>query len=123
MNYRLIVIRSSLKDKSVLAKYKILSETKFEEGTPEESSMYKMEIPEDEVYNVSNFLKNNLNYPYYAHVYHEDPKNNTMIVVFAGQLFHTTKDHPKDAIAYGIQHGVTKEQMDMKPRNITDETW
>lgn len=123
MNYRLIVIRSSLKDKSILAKYKILSETKFEVGTPEESSMYKMEIPEDEVSDVSTFLKNNLKYPYYAHLYHEDPKNNTMIVVFSKQLFHTSKDHPKDAVAYGVQHGVTVEQMDMKPRNIADENW
>lgn len=123
MNYRLIVIQSSLKDKSVLAKYKILSETKFEEGTPEESSMYKIEIPEDEVSDVSNFLKKNLKHPYYAHLYHEDSNENKMIVIFSAQLFHTSKDYPKDAITYGIQHGVTEEQMDIKPRNIAEENW
>lgn len=123
MNYRLIVIRSSLKDKSVLAKYKILSETKFEAGTPEESPMYKIEIPEDEVSNVSNFLKKNLKHPYYAHLYHEDPNGNKMIVIFSGQLFHTSKNYPKKAIAYGIHHGITEEQMDINPRNIAEENW
>jgi len=34
MNYRLIVIEASLKDKRILTKYKIFSETKFEERTP-----------------------------------------------------------------------------------------
>mgnify|MGYP001564923605 CR=1 FL=1 len=85
--------------------------------------MYKMEIPENEVSQVANLLKENIIFPYYAHIYHEDQKKNILIVIFAGQLFHTTKDNPKDAIAYGIQHGVTEDQMDIKPRNIAEENW
>ena len=123
MNYRLIVIGTSLKGKSILTKYRILSETKFEAETPDESTMYKMEIPIKEVSVVSHFLKNNLKFPYYAHLYHEDPNENALIVVFSGQVFNTSKDNPKDAIEYGIQHGVSKEQMDMKPRNIAEEKW
>jgi len=123
MNYRLIVISNSLKDKSILTKYKILSETKFEAGMSGESPMYKMEIPEYEASHLSNFLKNNLKYPYYAHLYHENPQNNTMIVVFAGKVFHTFKDNLQEAIAYGIRHGVTEEQMDIKPTNISEENW
>ena len=123
MNYRLIVINGSLKEKGILTTFKILSETIFEAGTPEESTLYKIEIPESDIDKVSYFLKNNLKYPYYAHLYHEDPKRDTMIVVFAGHLFNTSKKHHEEAIAYGIQNGVTEQQMIITPTNIMEEKW
>ena len=119
MNYRLIVIGSSLKDTSILEKYKILSETKFEAGTPKESSMYKIEIPESEVSYVSNFLKNSLKNQYYAHLYSEGSEKNTVIVVFPRQIF----TNLKEAVAYGVLQGIPEEQMDIKPTTILEEKW
>lgn len=123
MNYRLIVIDGSLKEKSILTTYIILSETKFEAGTPEESTLYKIEIPESDIGNVSNFLKNNLKYRYYAHLYHEDPTRDTMIVVFGGQLFNSSKTHHEEAMEYGIHHGITERQMIITPKNVSEEKW
>lgn len=119
MNYRLIVIESSLKDTSILKTHTMLSQTVFEAGTPGESPMYKIEIPEKDVPAVSGFLKNNLKYPYYAHLYPDDQEKSAVIVVFAGQIF----DNPKEAIAYGISHGVSREQMDIKPTRASEEKW
>jgi carbonic anhydrase len=123
MNYRLIVIENSLKDKNIFNKYKTLSKTWFEKSTPHESFMYKIRVPEKDIHAVTEFLKNNILYPYYTHLYHEDPKNDTLIVVFKGKIFNMCKSNFVDAINYGISHGVTKEQMDIKPRDIQEERW
>lgn len=123
MKYRLIVIENSLSEKSILTKYQTLSKTFFEKGTPQESFMIKIEIPIKDVNMIVNFLKHNLKYPYYAHLYHEDPTNNSLIVIFPGQIFHTSKTNFTDAATYGISHGIPKEQMDIQPRDVHDERW
>ena len=123
MKYRLIVIENSLSEKSILNKYKILSKTFFEKGTPQESFMYKMEIPAKDIQIVTELLKQNLKYPYYAHLYHEDSHNNSLIVIFSDQIFHTSKTNFTDAVTYGISHGIPKEQMDIQPRDVHDERW
>lgn len=119
MNYRLIVIGASLKDKSLLQKYTILSKTEYQDGTAVSSTMYKMDIPEHEVTYVSNFLKTTLKEPFYAHFYPSDPHISILIVVFSGQVFKILKD----AIAYGLAHGVTREQMHICPSCVSEETW
>jgi len=123
MNYRLIVIKNSLQNKEILKKYKILSKTLFESGTPQESVMYKLEIPITDTNSITNFLMYNLKCPYYAHLYHEDPTNDSLIVIFTDKIFHSSKINFTDAVDYGVSHGVTKEQMDIKPRDIRDEEW
>lgn len=119
MNYRLIVIDKSLKEKSILKNYKILSKTNFESESP----MYKVEIPKEDIPSVTNFLKNNLKYPYYAHLYDEDPENDNLIVIFEGQIFNTSKTTHEETINYGLAHGVSKKQMDIKPKDIKEEDW
>ena len=123
MNYRLIVIERSLKEKSILKNYKILSKTLFERGTPQESLMFKIEIPVSEIDLFEEKLKHCLMSPYYAHFYHENLKKNSLIVVFNEKIFYAHKSNCTDAFNYGISHGVTKEQMDIKPRDIQEERW
>jgi hypothetical protein len=51
MFYRWIVIENSLKDKTIINKYQVLSETKFAAGDPKrESRMLKIRVPEEEVH-------------------------------------------------------------------------
>lgn len=119
MNYRLIVIGASLKDKSLLQKYTVLSKTEYQDGTSVSSTMYKMDIPEHEVAYVSNFLKITLKEPFYAHFYPSDPNVNILIVVFTGQVFKILSE----AIAYGLAHGVTRQQMRITPTCVSEETW
>lgn len=123
MNYRLIVIENSLKEKGIFNKYKILSKTLFEKGTPRESNMYKIEIPENEIDVVTAFLKKDLIHPYYSHFYHEDPENDSLVIVFNGIIFNAQKSNFVDALNYGTSHGVTKEQMNVKPRDVQEERW
>jgi len=85
--------------------------------------MYKIEIPEKEIGFVTEFLKNYLIHPYYSHLYHEDPHNDTLIVVFNGIIFNTHKSNFIDARNYGLSHGVTKKQMDVYPRDVQEERW
>lgn len=123
MNYRLIVIENSLKDKNILKNYNILSKTLFEKGTPQESVMYKIEIPVDALDLVTELLKKYLILPYYAHLYHEDPKDDNLIVIFNDKVFKTHKSNYSVARNYGISHGVTNEQMKIEPIDVQEESW
>lgn len=124
MFYRLIVIENSLTDKSILEKYPVLSETIFARGDSErESRMLKVRVSEQEVNELVQLLEKNIIYPYYAHLYHEDPKINKLIVIFQGHITHTQKNNFKDVVNYGIAHDVAPEEMDVKPRDVTSELW
>lgn len=118
MFYRWIVIESSLKDKSILKKYQILSETKFGEGP-----MFKVRVPEEEVDNLADFLKENIIKPYYTHLYCEDPKIDRLVVVFTGKRMNTKKSNYHDAFDYGVTHGVSKEEMVIQPTDASQEQW
>jgi len=124
MFYRWIAIENSLRDKSILKKYKILSATKFAEGDPSrESRMLKIQVPEEDIDELVKNLEENIIYPYYTHFYHEDPKINKLIVVFEGKRINTRKNDFKRAIDYGITHDVTREEMNIAPRDISQEAW
>jgi len=123
MNYRWIVIEISLKDRSILDKYKVLSETKFGEDTTRESRMLKIEVPEKEATDFADSLKKNIIYPYYTHLYHENPKNPNLIVVFSGERFLVPKDSIKRVVDYGLAHDVLEQELDIKPKDISEETW
>lgn len=124
MFYRWIVIENSLKDKTVLNKYKVLSETKFAESdSSRESRMLKIRVPEENVIKLADSLMDNIIYPYYTHFYHEDPKQNKLIVVFSGKKFLTNKDNFQTAVKYGLKHDVAKEELDINPRDISEEDW
>lgn len=124
MFYRWIVIENSLKDKTDLKKYKILSETKFAEGNKSrESRMLKIQVPEEEVQSLADSLKDNIIYPYYTHFYHEDPNKDRLIVVFSGKKFLVGKNNFKRAVDYGLANDVFAEELDINPRDISQETW
>ncbi|HVZ58904.1 MAG TPA: hypothetical protein VG935_04100 [Patescibacteria group bacterium] len=124
MFYRLIVIKNSLNDLTILNGLEILSQTSFATNDPLRSSrMLKVRIPEERVEKLVKELKQNLISPYYAHLYHEDPKVNELIVVFQGRSLATHKNNFQPAVEYGLAHGVTSEEMDITPRDITQETW
>jgi|SRR3989344_9617518 len=124
MSYRWIVIENSLKDKSVINKYQVLSETKFAASDPKrESRMLKVRVPETEVHSLAESLTKNIIYPYYTHFYHEDPKQNILIVVFFEKKFTLTKDDFKAAVEYGLKHGVSQKELDISPRDISEEDW
>ena len=124
MFYRWIVIENSLKDKSVLNKHKVLSETKFAEGdSSRESRMLKIRVPGENVIKLADSLKDNIIYPYYTHFYHEDPRQNKLIVVFSGKKFLTNKDNFQRAVEYGLKHNVSKEELNINPRDISEEDW
>ena len=118
MFYRWIIIENSLKDKSILKKYKILSETKFGEG-----AMFKVQVPEEEVNNLADSLKENIVSPYYTHLYCEDSKIDRLVVVFADKQIDTKKSNYQNAFDYGIAHGVSKEEMVIQPTDILLESW
>lgn len=124
MFYRWIVIENSLKDKSIIKKYPILSVTKFASGDPKrESRILKIRIPEKDVQKLSDSLKENLIYPYYTHFYHEDSKKNNLIVVFSNKKFLTSKDNYKTALDYGLANDVSSEEIAINPRDISQEDW
>lgn len=123
MNYRWIVIENSLKDKKPLNKYKILSETIFGKDTNRESRMLKVEVPEGDVTQLSDWLKENIEYPYYTHLYNEDPNKTQLIIIFSGQKLLLSKVDTKRAVEYGLSHDVSKSELGIKPREVAQETW
>lgn len=124
MFYRWIVIENSLKDKSIINKYQVLSVTGFAANDPKRASrMLKVRVPETEIYSLAASLTKNIIHPYYTHFYHEDPKQNILIVVFSGKKFVTQKENFQIAIDYGLKHGVSKEELDISPRDVDEERW
>ena len=124
MFYRWIVIENSLKNKDIINKYQILSETKFAAGdVKRESRMLKVRVPETELHSLAEWLTKNIIYPYYTHFYHEDPKQNILIVVLSGKKFVIQKENFKVAVDYGLSHGGSQEELDIYPRDISQEKW
>jgi hypothetical protein len=123
MNYRLIVIENSLKDKNILSGYALLSETTFAPGTDRASRMLKMEIPYEKVDTLAKEIEKNLIPPFYAYLYEEDRKNDHLIILFTNKRFDEKKKYYPNAFLYGTTHGVAKEEMIITPTEITEETW
>lgn len=124
MFYRWIVIENSLKDKNVLKKYKLLSETVFANDDPiRKSRMLKIQVPENKINSLIENLKDVIIYPFYTHFYHEDPKINKLIIVFSGKRIDTKKDNFQKVVDYGMAHGVIRDEMNISPRDISQEDW
>ncbi|KKQ23578.1 MAG: hypothetical protein US40_C0002G0121 [Candidatus Roizmanbacteria bacterium GW2011_GWC2_37_13] len=124
MFYRLIVIENSLIDKSILKKYPVLSETVFAANDPERKSrMLKIRVPDQDIDELVNSLTHNLITPYYCHLYVEDPIDDSLIVIFSGQKFFAKKSNYQNAKAYGLSHGVTENEMQISPVEVTKEEW
>ncbi len=124
MFYRWIIIENSLKDKSVLKKYPLLSETVFSANDPaRKSRMLKLRVPETDIDELVNSLINNIIPPYYTHLYSEDKNDDKLIVVFSGQKFPTKKSNYSDAKDYGLIHGVSTDEMLISPLNVGKEEW
>lgn len=125
MNYRGVIIEESLEDKSVLDGIKILSKKIVNPGDRNEWHMLKVEVPAGKIHDFTKKLMQALkkHEPWYIHFYHEDPKKSQMIVVFAGKKFLTNKDDPKDAIKYGLGIGIPREQLVIKPNDVSKEEW
>ena len=124
MFYRWIVIENSLKDKSVLKQYPLLSETIFAANNPERKSrMLKLRVPENEVDELVDSLKMNIIAPYYTNFYNEDSTNDSLIIIFSDQKFYTKKTSYQDAIDYGLTHGVSEIEMQISPVDVGKEEW
>lgn len=125
MNYRGVIIKESLEDKSILKGVKILSKKIANPGERVGWHMLKVEIPAKEILDFTTRLTKALKRyePWYAHFYHEDPELDRMIVVFADKKFLTSKDNPERAVKYGLEIGILREQLDFKPNNVSKEEW
>lgn len=122
--YRWVVIENSLKNRSLLQKYQVLSETTFAENEPDRKSrMLKLRVPEQDVEHLSDILSNNIIFPYYTHLYPEDPENKNLIIIFSGQKFVLKKYSYQEAVDYGLAHQVTAEEMRISPLEVADEDW
>lgn len=124
MSYRLIIIEKSLDDRHVLNSYPVLSQTLFAaQDRQRASAMLKIVVQDAQVGKLAGEISTHLKEPYYAHMYHEDKNINTMFVIFRGRIFTVQKTQYDEARNYGLQHGVSKEEMKIEPVNITDESW
>lgn len=115
--YHSIVIRESLKNKSVLDKYRILR-TKISERW----HMHIIEVldPEEFIATIQSTMTTSQ--PYYFHIYNN---NNLLIVAFKDKMFKLNSNDKNtwvEAQKYGgEQLGIPGEELDFIPNNFADE--
>ena len=98
------LIEQSLNDLSIFDKYKTLFMKSEEENWKE----HVIEVPEEKVRDVVEFLEGHLLEGWYAHMIKDDQ----IRVLFKGQSFLAKREDDFSEIEkYGVEHGVPKEQM------------
>jgi hypothetical protein len=105
-----IIVKESLKDKSILKKLDVLStETTRERNPVDRWHLYTVSVSEKEIDALSKKIKPK----WYMHFW----KNKKVIAVFKDKKFeftHNEKSTWKPAIEYGISVGIPKKQLDFK---------
>ncbi|MDO4283054.1 MAG: hypothetical protein Q4D02_05385 [Clostridia bacterium] len=102
--YKGIIVEQSLEDISILKSVQILD---VENSTDSDWVLYRVNVNEDEIKKLAGYLKEE----WYMHFW----KNREVIVVFRNKIFHLNYDDKstwKDALNYGISHGIAEEQLD-----------
>jgi len=118
--YHGIVIDKSLKDKKIIKKLNVIGSKK---STSNKLLQLKISFPEEKLNEMIKFIQENLvtKEKYYAHFY----KGNEVIVIFKDKVFYVSTDKStwKPIIHYGLSLKIPREQLDMKPCRIEDETY
>ncbi len=125
MNYRGIIIEESLVDRSIIEDRPIISKTTVNPDSENPWHMDKIELPEIDLDTFTKLISEMLktDQGWYVHFYHEDPKNDALIVVFPNKIIKTKKTSYKEAIDYGLNLGIPRNQMEIKPTEIANEEW
>jgi hypothetical protein len=118
--YHGIVIKESLSDQSVLKAMTLLGEQHSDGWT-----LLRVEIGGARIDEVLKRVKASLltedGVPYYAHFYRGDE----LIVVFPEKVFYVTPNTEtwRTVVDYGVSKGIPRDQMDIKPCRVEDETY
>jgi periplasmic divalent cation tolerance protein len=119
-DYHGIIIKQSLRDRSILDNVKILGKK-----TAKDWTMLRVLVPDDELENFLKLVKANLltenKVPYYAHFYNRED----LIVVFPERIFYVKLDKRTwgPVARYGKSLGVPERELDFKPSRFEDETY
>jgi hypothetical protein len=126
MLYRGIIVEESLADKDVLSDVRILSVKVFDEGTPNEWHILKVQVDGREALErVADRLSRSfdLKQSWYAHFYSENSEDQTLVVVFPTRVVWTHKNNPVEAVQYGLELKIPVEQLDFRPKDVSEETY
>ncbi len=121
-NYKGVIIKESLEDKSVLQGLKTL-ETKVEEATEDHKTpwvkqwtLHTVEIPEDKAQEIAEKLSHALDS---QHAWYADFKNDTThLIIFRNKVFkidRSSKEQYQEATDYGLTLGIPDYQLDFSP--------
>lgn len=119
MNFKGVIIKESLEDKSILDKVKIF-ETKIEPITPEHKTpwlkqwtLIMVEIPTEEGEKIAQEISNSFDHQHPD--WYADFKNEKYhYIIFTGKVFKVDLTNPvlyKDAKEYGISIGIPEYQL------------
>ena len=107
------VVEESLKESEVLSSFEILGRKS------NHRTIVKIAIEPYDIRNGIRRLQSNLKQGYFFHVYKDDK----MIVVFKDRQFWISTDREtwEPAIRYGLEIGLSKEELDFKPTKLSEE--
>lgn len=119
MNYQGIIIEESLENKNIIKSLDIIN-TKIESVTKKHQSpwvnqwtMHTVEIPEDQIDNVSEQISRSLDS---RHSWYADFKNNSFhYIIFRNKYFKVDlnkKDQYQDVVKFGLSLGIPDYQLD-----------
>jgi len=119
-DYHGIIIKQSLRDRSILDSIQILGKRITKDWTT-----LRVLVRDDQFENFLKLVQANLltenKVPYYAHFYN----NKNMIAVFPDRIFHLKPDKETwgPAVRYGKSLGISERELDFKPSRFEDETY
>ena len=119
--YHGIVIKESLSDQSVLKAMTLLGKKVSADGWTLLRVGVEGEMIDEVLKRVKASLLTEDGVPYYAHFYRDDE----LIVVFPRKLFYVTskKETWGTVVDYGVSNGIPRDQMDIRPCRVEDETY
>ena len=116
--YHGILLDVEFEDTNFLNTFTIFAKRK---STQNEWMLYGVIVEENKIDETVKAVQENLrsNKPYYAHFYKDDK----LIIVFKKKIFVTSIDKTTwtEAIEYGLNLGIPREQLDFKPSRFQDE--
>jgi periplasmic divalent cation tolerance protein len=119
-DYHGIIIKQSLRDRSILDNVQILGKRITKHWT-----MLRVLVRDDQFENFLKLVQANLltesKVPYYAHFYN----NQNLIVVFPDRTFHLKPDLKTwgPAVRYGKSVGIAERELDFKPSRFEEERY